>query len=101
MPAALGALEFNHDEVRVVVEAEQIHAAFAVLPVAELLGDHHHAGRDDLDGGGRLAASDLLHLDGRGGAGLGSDNGGEEGTEEDGEGEEGAHGDAYSLGTER
>ena len=58
MPAGLVTLELNHDEVGVAVDAQQVDAAAGLVPVGELLGDHQHAGGDDLD----LVAEQPLQL---------------------------------------
>lgn len=48
-PPTLGALELHDDKVRVLVEREQIDPPTAVVPIAELLGEHHRVGTDDGD----------------------------------------------------
>ena len=43
MAAIVGVLEFNHDEICVGVDAQQVNPPGAVEPVSELFGDYHEA----------------------------------------------------------
>lgn len=47
----LRALQFDHDEIRALVDAEEVDPTSAVLPVSKLLGDHQRVGREHIDPG--------------------------------------------------
>lgn len=74
--AVFGALQFDHDEIGIAVDPEQIDAAAGIVPFAVFLGDHQCVGRDD----GNILAQQplqvaaLMQLHGReGGLGQGLD----------------------------
>ena len=46
MPAVFRAFQFDNDQIRAFVDAQQIDAPPAVLPFAELFGNHQRIGRD-------------------------------------------------------
>ncbi len=48
VPAIVGSLEFDNDEVRAAIDAEQVDAPATVLELPELLGDDQRVGADDL-----------------------------------------------------
>ena len=63
MAAIIISLQFDHDEVRRAVNAQEIDAALRVLPLGELLSDHEDIVGDDRDVGPQkaLKIAPLLH----------------------------------------
>ena len=55
VPAVLGTLQLDDDEVGVLVDAEEVDPPVARVPVAELLGDDQRVGRDDVEPGAESA----------------------------------------------
>ena len=49
MPAIFGTFQFDNDQIRTFVDAEQIDSTSAVFPFAELLGNHQRIGCDHVD----------------------------------------------------
>lgn len=49
MPAVVSAFQFDHDQIGISVDRQQVDPAPTVVPVGKLLGNHQGVGSDDLD----------------------------------------------------